>query len=236
MEIIKELKSTYLSKSHYKGAKLGALLFLTVCALFSSFYWNHELGDILLAKGTLIFGKGDYYRLLTSLFIHGDLKHLLSNSLMLLVLSYFVIEYYSLKTFALYSLSAGVLTNVITILFMKPEIGLLGASGVVYFLWSLWLTLYVLIQRTVPLSRRIMKVTAVTLFLLVPSSFDPQVSYMAHGVGFAVGIIFGMTHFFFFRKKIRSFEKYKYTVEYDDEDYLYEDLSYLSIGQTTYPQ
>lgn len=235
MEIIKELKSTYLSKSHFKGAKVGALLFLTLCALLSSFYWNHTLGDTLLAKGTLIFKSGEYYRLFTSQFIHGDLKHLLSNSLMLLVLSYFVIEYYGLLTFAVYSLSAGVLTNAITLYFMNPEIGLLGASGVVYFLWGLWLTLYVFIQRTAPLSRRIMKAIAVTLFLLVPSSFDPQVSYMAHGVGFAVGILYGVGHFIFNRKKIRSFERFKYTVEYDDEDYLYEDLSYLSIGQTTYP-
>lgn len=218
MEIIKELKSTYLSQPHFSGAKLGALFFWGLCVLLSTFYWHHPLGSELLAKGALVFKEGQWYRLLTSLFIHGDLKHLLSNSLMLLILSYYVIEYYGVRLFMTYALMFGVLTNALTLSQMRPEIGLLGASGVVYFLWGLWLSLYVFIQRSVTLSRRVGKVVAVTLFLLVPSSFDPQVSYLAHGIGFSVGLGAGVGHFLIFKKKIRSFEKYKYSIEFDDED------------------
>lgn len=229
MEIIKELKSTYLSRPHYKGAKLGSLLFFTVCTLLSTLYWFHPSGDLLLAKGELVFVQRDFYRLLSSVFIHGDLKHLLSNSLMLLLLSYFVIEYYGFKLFTLYALSAGVLTNALTLSYMPSHVGLLGASGVVYFLWGFWLSLYVFIEKTVPLSRRIMKVAAVTLFLLVPSSFDPQVSYLAHGVGFGFGIFFGLSHFLVFKKKFLKFEKYRYILEYEDSDFP------SSVSETYYP-
>lgn len=219
MELIKELKSTYLTRPRFKGAKLGALGFLALCVVLSSFYWHHSDGGQLLAKANLVFDGGQYYRLLTSLFIHGDLKHLLSNSFMLLILSYYVIEYYGLKIFFSYAIIFGVITNAITLKTMAPEIGLLGASGVVYFLWGLWLSLYVFIERGVDLSRRFMKVVAITIFLLIPSSFDPQVSYMAHGVGFGAGLIAGVGHFLVFKKRIRAREEYQYSFEpIEDED------------------
>ncbi len=229
MEGIKELKSTYLTKPHFKGAKLGALFFLSLCVLLSVFYWHHPLGDLLLAKGDFVFKEGDIYRLMTSLFIHGDLGHLLFNSLMLMILSYFVIEYYGVLTFFFYSIGGGILTNVLTLNTMKPDIGLLGASGVVYFLWGFWLMLYLLIQRSVTLSRRLMKVAAVSLFLFVPSSFDPQVSYMAHSVGLGVGLVTGVGHFLLFKERLRSFETYKYTFEFEEEGADYDPFGYGEV-------
>lgn len=226
MEVVKELKSTYLSRPHYQGAALASLFFFTLCVLASVFYWFHPQGELFLANGLIVFEGKEYYRLLTSVFIHGDLKHLLSNSLMLLILSYFVVQYYGSLKFFLYSFTAGVLTNYLTISLMDPNIGLLGASGVVYFLWGFWLTLYLFIHRTVPVGRRFMKIIAISVFLLIPSSFDPQVSYLAHGVGFLVGGLYGLTHFLANFRTLRESEQHIYTIDYWDED---EGLDQLSL-------
>jgi membrane associated rhomboid family serine protease len=91
---------------------------------------------------------------------------------------------------------------------MNPEIGLVGASGVVYFLWGLWLTLYLLIDRTVSLSRRFMKITAITILMLVPSTFEPGVSYMAHFLGLVCGVLWATTYYIFKRKRILSYDKF----------------------------
>jgi len=232
MELIKELKSTYLSQPHYSYPSVSSLLYFSVCVLLSVLFWHHPEGEFLLAKGELVFGKGEYYRLITSQFIHGDLRHLLSNSFMLFILSYFVSQYYGKARFLTYSISAGIIINALTLLTMKPEIGLLGASGVVYFLWGFWLTLYVFIEKTVPLSRRIMKIVAISVFLLIPSSLDPQVSYMAHAVGFVVGLAYAFVHYIVTNKHIKTYERYIY--HWDDyEDYVVMQTNFANENEYT---
>lgn len=213
MEIIKELKSTYLTKPHFSYGLLGSLSFLALCVVFSTFYWHHPLGTKLLAKGESVFIYGELYRLFTTQFIHGDLNHLLSNSVMLFILSYYVINFYGIKLFYSYTLLYGALINGITLMNMELQTGLLGASGVVYFLWGFWLSLYFFIDKRVNLNRRMMKIVAISLMMLIPSSFDPQVSYMAHFVGLMVGIFAGVIHFLMNKENIRSFESYKIIVE-----------------------
>ncbi len=213
MEIIKELKSTYLTQSHFSEGLLGALSFLAICIAMSTYYWFSPMGEYLLAKPQLVFGDGQFYRLFTTQFIHGDLNHLLSNSMMLVILSFYVVNFYGLKTFYLYTIFCGALINGLTLLYMKSYVGLLGASGVVYFLWGFWLILYFLIERGVSYNRRVMKIVAISLMMLVPSSFDPQTSYLAHFIGLVTGVLAGLIHYFLNRKKILSFIRYKYILE-----------------------
>lgn len=66
-----------------------------------------------------------------------------------------------------------------------------------------------------------MKVVAISLMVLVPTSYDPQVSYLAHGVGLVGGILLGLLTFLIKKDYFRSFEKWEYinTGLLDDEDF-----------------
>lgn len=223
MEIIKEPRSHYLHHSHYSWGLKVAFLWPLFCYLVSSYFWTQ--GSLRVTKD-LVFQIEGIWRLILGVFAHGDLNHFLSNSLFLSILSFFIARAYGLKVLVFLGLFMGVATHGLTLMFMKPGISLLGASGLVYAFWGFWFVLYFFIDRFIPIHRRLMKISAISILLLIPQQFDPQVSYLAHGIGFFMGVLSGGVYFFLNKKRIRSFEKFNYILdpspyltndEYEDE-------------------
>ena len=171
------------------------------------------MGDLLQAKPSLVFEGGQWWSLFTSSFIHGDLSHLLSNSLMLTLMGYFVASYYGGWVFPGVSFLAGGLINYLTISTHVQDVALVGASGVVYFLWGFWLVLFLFLERHVSVPRRLMKIAAISLAVLVPTSYQPNVSYLAHGIGLLVGVGVGMLYYIVKRTYLHSFEEYRTIVD-----------------------
>jgi len=86
---------------------------------------------------------------------------------------------------------------------MPRETTLIGASGVVFWMGGAWLALYVMIEVRRTLKQRLLRALGVGLLLFFPSeAFDPQVSYLTHAVGFAMGLVSGLLVYFINRKKI----------------------------------
>ncbi len=82
-----------------------------------------------------------------------------------------------------------------------------------YAFWGFWFGLYFLIDRFTSANRKMMKIFAISLLLLIPQSFEAHVSYLAHFIGFLVGITTGVTLFLRRKGFIRSFERYRYIHE-----------------------
>lgn len=198
----KELISNYLDRQHYKRGIIFSLGFIIVCFLFSFYFWHLEnisasSNDFLIASPSNLFIKKEWWVAFTTTFLHADLGHLLSNSFMLFIMGYFVSSYYGPLVHPVLSfIIGGGLCNYIVLSTLEKNTSLLGASGVVYYLWGVWQVLYLFIQRHLTLNRRLMKVTAVNLFLLFPSYFDPHISYLAHATGFLLGTVSGALIFF----------------------------------------
>ncbi len=150
------------------------------------------------------------------------MKHLLSNSVMLIVMSYFVYSHYGAKMYPFIAIIMGAFVNIFVLMTFKNEVAIVGISGVVYFLWGLWLTLYIKIQRHIPLGRRFMKVLIVGSFLLIPNVFEANVSHLSHFLGFIVGVLNGVIYYLLYKKDILSFEDWKYVADDEDEyvDYI----------------
>jgi rhomboid protease GluP len=56
----------------------------------------------------------------------------------------------------------------------------------------------------------------VGLVIFFPSTYNPNVSYMAHAIGMVLGILFGFAYFFINRGRFRRAERYtEYLVEED---------------------
>jgi len=158
----------------------------------SPLYGNHPAGRLLWVSGESVMGRGEYWRLATALFTHVDMAHLLSNAFMFIVFGWLLKAYYGWKVFPLGVLFLGAATNLVTVYLYPPGVRLLGASGMVYAMSSLWLVLYLRYATGYYFPVRFVRVLGFILVMLIPSTFEPRVSYLSHAAGFLLGALFGL--------------------------------------------
>jgi len=185
------------------------IFLITLC---SQIYWTDwlDLAFYLPAVKKYIFEDGEIWRAFTSVLIHGDLGHLVSNMYMLGILSYFVYGYFGAKMYPISTFLGAGLVNVITVYSYPAQVRLLGASGWVYLLGGFWLTMYLFIQRQYSVKKRILRTMGMALMVFFPTSFEPTTSYRAHFVGFVIGVFIALLYFYKSRQAIRQHEVYKY--------------------------
>ena len=166
----------------------------------------YGLPQYLSANGEQVFHQHEFWRLWTTSLLHSNLGHLLANSVFFTGLAFLLYGYFGYWIFPVLSFFMGGIINLFTLAIYPSSITLVGASGIVYFMASFWLTLYVSLDRGISIYRRIANATAFTLILLIPETIKPEVSYLCHLIGFLIGIPCGLAFFYFRRSWLRSFE------------------------------
>lgn len=197
------------------GLHIGMTLILL--SLFVSLWtWKSQEAYESLSVSGQDFKNGiPMERLFTALFVHGDWGHFFSNSYMLLILSIFVFGTLTTKWFYA-ALMAGVFilasmgVSVLTLESYPLNIRLIGISGMVYMLAGFWLVNFMWIERTLSFGARTLRALGVGAVIFWPTTFEPNVSYMAHAYGMLIGVVLGGIYFFLFRRWIRSFEVYRW--------------------------
>ncbi len=199
---------TILSQRPWRGSPYTAPLAGLCLALVSSIAGSGLLppGWDWGASGSQVFGQGEFWRLLTSPWVHADLRHLLSNEVFFVLFGWLLNRYYGVWVFPVLSWAAGVLIQALTLSQYPRDVSLIGASGIVYFMAAFWITLFIFIERGVPWARRLLLSAGVALALLFPETFEPQVSYLAHAWGAVLGVFLGALYFRFRRAELRAFE------------------------------
>lgn len=165
-----------------------------------------RFSDLLNATPHEVFDLHQYWRAWTALFAHADLGHLLSNSIVLVPLGYFLAGYYGYLFFPVLGLVTGGLTNLLVLKTMNSETALLGISGVVNWMGAAWLTLFVIIDRRESLRRRLAVAICLTMMLFVPDTFRPEVSYLSHLIGFVFGVASAFVYYRLNRATLESAE------------------------------
>lgn len=218
--IEKKFIRNYLTVQKFSSGKVAAWFVLTLCLVLSMFYWDSSspISSYLSANPQLVFDNKEYWRLLTTTFIHGDIHHLMSNSLMLFILTYFVTAFYGSKVSIMLSYFMGMIINLIVLDQYQQNTTLVGASGIVYYLWGFWMSLYIGISKHLSFIKRLVRVGGIFLILLVPTSYSPNTSYMAHYLGYALGMIIGTIYYFINKKDLLKFELWEYRVIEDVDD------------------
>lgn len=96
-------------------------------------------GDLLYNEGAFSAGMfwkdGEYYRILTSIFLHWDMDHLVSNMIVLYYLGEVVEKYFGRVRYGIIYLSTGVLGNLLSAFYEVYKgvyISSVGASGAVF--------------------------------------------------------------------------------------------------------
>lgn len=139
---------------------------------------------------------GEYWRLLTSLFLHYGPLHLIFNLYALFVIGPGLERAIGSVRFAIYYLISGLGSSVGVLLlrifeFTRPE-PLVGASGCVMGIVGVWAG-YLLRHRHQPLAGRRLK--NILLIVAVQTAFDlstPQISMAAHLSGLVSGVALGL--------------------------------------------
>lgn len=208
--------------SQYDGTNVTLFFIFLNCFLtFAS--WNSEFVYQILILNIKSFQNFEFTRFVSSQFLHSDFKHLLSNLFLGSIFIYLLSAYFGPWRILVATFLAGTLTNFFSYFTMvsdpyrwlsistDPELtktSLLGFSGVVYFLGSLWMTLYYLTMRRLSHLNRSLRVIGVSLLIFFPSeTFDPQTSYRTHLIGFVIGVGLG---FLMFRR-----QQHRWAVELD---------------------
>ena len=206
------VKETHLSRKPKRGSPWVALTSILLLLIASLTYW-FDLGGVapLLPAVPEKVLHGEVWRLLTSIGAHADFRHFLGNAIAFGVLSFLLYGYFGGKVYPILTWALGPMVTGLSLLTYPPTTHLVGASGVVYLMAGFWLTMYLGIERRLSPGKRLFRAAGFALIVLVPTVWDPSVSYRTHGIGFAVGVIFGVIYFVKKKDALRRLER----VEWD---------------------
>ena len=181
------LEEVALSRKIDPSAAQGASLFILLFTIMSIISWESGR-EFFVATQQNVFQDGEWWRLLTSPFVHANFIHLLSNSMLFLVFATLLNNYFGRWAFPVLSVLGAAATEAIALLTYDPEVRLVGASGMIYLMAGMWLVYFARNSSYLKLSHRLMRIFAFVLIVLLPSTIEANVSYRSHGIGFALGV------------------------------------------------
>jgi len=210
LRLLSDLEATVIAQTAprpplWKVAPLTLLLIAANLAYFGLEVWtgDPESSDTLLALGAMlpdaIIDNHEYWRLGTAMFLHAGVLHLLSNILALWILGKLVESSLGwLRTLVIYGLGglasmAGVMA-MMQLGVIEPD-PLVGASGAIFALFgaiaATRITGY-LRFRSLAGRRDLLMVAAILVIQFTVDIIAPQVSFLAHGLGFVAGALLAL--------------------------------------------
>ena len=165
--------------------EVGALSVLTILGI-SLLAWQNgaALLPILAATSEGALAEHEYWRLMTAVAVHTDIAHFFSNAIFLAFFSYLLFGYFGFWVFPVLGLALAGLTNYLSLLTYPPEVSLVGASGLVYWMVGFWLSMNLLVDRSLGFGKRVVRAVGIVLVVLLPSTLQENVSYRTHAIGF----------------------------------------------------
>lgn len=133
----------------------------------------------------LVLYGGQYYQLLTSLFIHGNIAHLFGNMLFLFIFGLRAEEIFSLPEYLAIFFLGGLTGNLFSLFLLPLNLPSVGASGAIFAIFGA-ITIYA--RRTV--SESIIGALLYAMFWVFLSA-GPNVNNFAHIGGLLVGLVLG---------------------------------------------
>ena len=216
--IITTVIATWLTRRPDKNSMIVAMFATALLLLGSLITWSTSpLAKFMTASQNQVFAQGEFWRLWTTIFAHADFAHLASNSFLFFILGFFLYGHFGLRVFPFAAFFWGGLANAVVLLTYDPNITLLGASGVVYWMGGAWLVFYFALSRQKNLLHRTLRSLGVAIMLFMPAeTFQPNVSHRTHFAGFCLGILFGAWHIWRNWDTFQSAEKKVTTIEEED--------------------
>ncbi|PEY33610.1 rhomboid family intramembrane serine protease [Bacillus cereus] len=173
-----------MSFSHMRTTLQPAVLFFLILQLImiipgDFFFYN-------LAAYNEHISKGEWGRLITSLFIHVDFQHFLSNSICLFLLGQSIEKQLGSIRFILLFFTAGISGNIVSYMIMPIDYIHAGASGGIFGLLGAQLfLLYIHYHSSQP--KELVFFSSIIFLLLLFTFFNPSANPISHLTGLLIG-------------------------------------------------
>ena len=129
---------------------------------------------------------------------------------LLLVLAFLLYGYYGGAVYPGLTFVFGALVTGLSLRTYPAQTWLVGASGIVYLMAGFWLALYLMLERRLSLGKRLVRAIGFGFIVLVPTAFEPAVSYRTHLIGFLGGVAFAIVYFQKHKERFRAAERVVY--------------------------
>jgi len=171
-----------------KKAKITQALIIINCISFIVFtiLLPHEFILQLVQINSKIVRDLEYYRLITSMFLHADIMHIFSNMIALLLFGTAVENNYSKLEYLIIYFISGLIGNLFSLILLPLDVISLGASGAIFGLIGAAFILF-----AVDGDRMLIFLGLFYLLFFIIASLAPGINLWAHLFGLVGGISFG---------------------------------------------
>jgi len=166
------------------------------------------IGDPVFEAGVgvnYLISDGEWWRLLTPMFLHGGIMHLLFNMFSLFIFGPELEKIAGKARFLTIYLLSGMFANIATFFLQPPEYASVGASGAIFGILGAFGALVYYTKRILPQLRQI--ILPIIGVSIVMTFIQPNINTTAHIAGLAVGFLIGLSYFH--PKHIGSWNKRK---------------------------
>lgn len=153
--------------------------------------------------------EGEWWRLITSVFLHSDVSHLSGNMIMLLLISRLLRNFYSGFQYCVIYLITGIVGSLFTLFFMEEEVLSLGASGAVMGIGGV-LIFRMFFGHNAHFLRRISNCITIIVMIVYNLAFgltQTDVNNWAHFSGFITGFLLACLIHVYQKKKEKNNNK-----------------------------
>ncbi|MBO4863882.1 MAG: rhomboid family intramembrane serine protease [Eubacterium sp.] len=189
------------NRQEYKPIITFAILIINVIVFFieTATGGSENVENVLRLGGAytpFIIEGHQWYRILTSMFLHYGIAHIVNNSISLLAMGQYVEAYFGRVKFIIIYIISGIAGNLLTIateLYTGSYPVSAGASGAICGLLGAMVILAIdkRTRKFFPVPRMIVAV----ILVLLPGFGDSSINEMAHLGGFIAGFIVGLIMF-----------------------------------------
>ena len=154
------------------------------------------IGDQVFSAGigvNFLISEGEWWRLLTPMFLHGGIAHLLFNMFSLFIFGPELEKIAGKARFLTIYMLSGVFANIATFFLQGPSYASVGASGAIFGILGAFGALVYYTKQLLPQLRQI--ILPIIVISVVMTYIQPGVNTTAHIAGLVVGFLIGLSYF-----------------------------------------
>ena len=173
---------------------INVVLFFTLNnPIYIEYFYN------LVLINSNVMDQFEIWRLLTSMFLHGDLSHLISNMFGLLIFGTYIEQTFSKVKYLFIYVISGLVGNLFTLILYPSYVISYGASGALFGIIGV-----VVVMIYIEGDRFFLILATLYLVYFIISSFGPGINLWAHLFGLASGSIFALVSNFLEKKNLKE--------------------------------
>ncbi|MEG1313086.1 MAG: rhomboid family intramembrane serine protease [Bacilli bacterium] len=146
---------------------------------------------------------GQWWRLITSIFLHAGIPHLIVNMIALLIVGFIVEEKIGSKRYVITFMGSGIISALFT---MTHTNGAVGASGAIYGIIGAMMVIFAKESSYIVCKMSLIKWILLILYLILPN-LSGIVTIIAHISGLFSGIIITLFMYSFFKITVTHINK-----------------------------